>query len=80
MEDYYKEMEIWIIQAKVVEDRETIVARFLNRLNIDIANVVELQYYMELNDIVHMVINMKRHIKKRGSSRLQFNSTSSFFV
>jgi hypothetical protein len=80
MEDYYKEMGIWIIQANVVEDRETIVARFLNRLNKDIANVVKLQYYMELKDIVHMVMNMKRHIKMRGSSRQQFNLTSSFFV
>ena len=42
MQDYYKEMKIGIIQANVVEDRQTIVARFLNRLNRDIANVVEL--------------------------------------
>jgi hypothetical protein len=84
MDDYYKEMEIGIIQANVVEDvvedRETIVARFLNWLNRDIANVIKLQYYMELKDIVHIVMNIKRYIKRRGSSRPQFNSTSSFFV
>jgi hypothetical protein len=80
MDDYYKEMEIGIIHANVVEDRETIVARFLNWLNRDIANVIKLQYYMELKDIVHIVMNIKRYIKRRGSSRPQFNSTSSFFV
>lgn len=67
MEDYYKEMAIRIIQANIVEDREAIVARFLNRINRDIANVVELQYYMELKDMVHMIMNVKRHIKRRRS-------------
>jgi hypothetical protein len=37
-------MEIAIIRVNVVEDREATMARFLNRLNQDIANVVELQH------------------------------------
>ncbi|XP_011011765.1 PREDICTED: probable calcium-binding protein CML25 [Populus euphratica] len=44
-------MEITLIQAKVVEDREATMARFLNGLNRDIANVVELQHYTELEDM-----------------------------
>ena len=42
MDDYYKEMEIVMIRANVEEDREATMARFLNGLNRDIANVVEL--------------------------------------
>jgi hypothetical protein len=45
--DYYKEMEIAMIRANVEEDIEATVARFLNGLNWNIANVVELQHYME---------------------------------
>ena len=42
MDDYHKEMEIAMIRANVEEDREATMARFLNGLNRDIANVVEL--------------------------------------
>ena len=42
MDDYHKEMEIDMIRANVEEDREAIMVRFLNGLNWDIANVVEL--------------------------------------
>ena len=39
---YFMEMEIAIIRTNVSEDRETTMARFLNGLNIDIANMIEL--------------------------------------
>ena len=42
MDDYHKEMVIAMIGANVEEDREATMARFLNGLNQDIANVVEL--------------------------------------
>jgi hypothetical protein len=53
------------------------MARFLNVLNRDIANFVELQYYVELEDMVHMATKMERQIKRRGSTCFQTNSTSS---
>ena len=43
VDEYHKEMEIAMIRANVVEDREATMARFLNGLNRDIANVVELE-------------------------------------
>ena len=42
VEDYHKEMEILMIRANVVEDREATMARFLAGLNREIQNVVEL--------------------------------------
>jgi hypothetical protein len=60
VDDYYKEMEIAMIQANVVKDREATMARFLNGLNRDIANVVELQHYVELEDMVHMAMKVER--------------------
>jgi archaeosine-15-forming tRNA-guanine transglycosylase len=53
MKDYYKEMEIIMIQ--------------------DIAYIVELQYYMELEDMVHMAIKMEIQLKRKGSKRQVFN-------
>ncbi|KAA3480580.1 mutant gag-pol polyprotein [Gossypium australe] len=42
VEDYYKEIEIAMIQVYVQEDGEATMARFLVGLNRDIANIVEL--------------------------------------
>ena len=67
MDDYHKEMEIAIIQANVEEDREATMARFLNGLNQDIANVVELQHYVELENMVHMAIKVERQLKMKGT-------------
>ena len=51
VDEYHKEMEIAMIRANVVEHEAT-MARFLNGLNRDIANVLELQHYVELEDMV----------------------------
>jgi hypothetical protein len=48
MKDYHKEMKIAIIKVNMVEDRKTITARFLDKLNKEIINVIELQHYMEV--------------------------------
>ena len=47
-----------MIWANVEEDRKATMARFLNGLNQDIANVVELQHYVELEGMVSMAIKM----------------------
>jgi len=60
VDEYHKEMEITMIRANVVENREATMARFLNGLNRDIANVVELQHYVELEDMVHMAMKVER--------------------
>jgi hypothetical protein len=59
VDDYYKEMEIVMIRANVEEDREATMVRVLNGLNLDIANVVELQHYVELEEMVHMAIKVE---------------------
>ncbi|KAH9704900.1 hypothetical protein KPL70_011651 [Citrus sinensis] len=55
VENYHKEMEISMIRANV-EDREATMARFLTELIKKIANLAKQQYYMELEDMVHMAM------------------------
>jgi hypothetical protein len=45
-------MEIFIIRANVMEDKKVIMSRLLNGFNIKITNVVELQHYVKLQDMV----------------------------
>jgi hypothetical protein len=68
VDDYNKEMEIAMIRANVDEDREATMARFFNGLNRDIANMVELQHYMELEDMVHMAIKVEWQLKGKELS------------
>jgi hypothetical protein len=53
VDDYFKEMEIAMIRANVDEDREATMVKFLNGLNQDNTNMVELE------DMVHMVIKVE---------------------
>jgi hypothetical protein len=71
VDDYYKEMEIAMIQANVEEDREATMTRFLNGLNRDIANLVQLQHNAELEDILHMAMKLERRLKRKGTRSFQ---------
>ncbi|XP_031403186.1 uncharacterized protein LOC116212684, partial [Punica granatum] len=79
VEEYFKEMEVAMIRANVEEDREATMARFLAGLNREIQNVVELQHYVELEDMVHMAIKIENQFKRRGNTRAsQSPSTSTW--
>ena len=51
--EYYKEIEIAMIRANVEEDQEATMARFLLGLYQENHDKVEMQQYVELEDMVH---------------------------
>jgi hypothetical protein len=59
-----KDGEIVKIRANIMKDKETTMTRFLNGLNREITNVVEIQYYVELEDMVHMASKVERLLKR----------------
>jgi len=59
-----KDGEIVKIRANIMKDKETTMTRFLNGLNREITNVVEIQYYVELEDMVHMASKVERWLKR----------------
>ena len=70
VEEYHKEMEKAMIRANVVEDREATMARFLRGLNKNIADVIDLQHYVEIEDMVNLAIKVERQLKgKRYDSK-----------
>ena len=68
VKEYYKEMKVAMNRANIEEDREATMARFLAGLNREIQNLVELQHYVELEDMVHMAIKIENQVKRRGNS------------
>ena len=73
MDEYFKEIKITMIRANIIKDKEAMMARFLNGLTKEIANVVELQHDMELEDIVHMETKVERQIRKRATHVFKLN-------
>jgi hypothetical protein len=51
-----------MVRANIVEDKEDIMATFLNGMNRDIANIIKLQHYVELGGIMHISKKKKRHL------------------
>ncbi|KAL4349016.1 hypothetical protein GQ457_17G010280 [Hibiscus cannabinus] len=76
VEDYYKEMEVAMIRANIDEDREATMAKFLAGLDPDIANVVELQHYIDIDDMVHMAMKVEKQLKRKGAARPYASNTS----
>ncbi|KAL6340571.1 hypothetical protein AAG906_010479 [Vitis piasezkii] len=74
----------WEKKIKVVFDchnyselKNATMARFLVGLNREIANLVELQYYVELENMVHMAFKFENQLKMRGNSTWQNPSSRS---
>lgn len=70
MDDYFKEMEVAIIGANVEENCEATMARFLNDLNRDIQDHVEMYHYVEMEDLVHRAIKIEQQLKKGSNSKM----------
>lgn len=53
-----------MIRANVVENKETILTRFLNGQNSEITSMVELQYYIKIEDLVYMTTKIEKQLKR----------------
>ena len=73
VEEYHQAMEITIIRASIEEDPEATMASFLYGLNRNIADLVELHHYVNMEDMLHMTIKIEKQMKAKNSKG---NSTS----
>ncbi|RDY03202.1 hypothetical protein CR513_13240, partial [Mucuna pruriens] len=62
-------MEMNLMRAQIVEFREAIMARFLQGLNKGIQDIVELQYYTTLEELVHQATKVEFQLKRRQGSK-----------
>ncbi|KAH9717069.1 hypothetical protein KPL71_021686 [Citrus sinensis] len=69
-------MEIAMIRANVEEDKEAIMAQFLNGLNQEIADKVKLQHYVEIKEMVHKAIKIEQQLKMMSNTRAVPSSSS----
>ena len=60
MEEYYKEIEMSLVRANIEEEIEDTMTHFLSGLNPNIRDVLELQEYMELDDLLHKAVHVEQ--------------------
>ena len=74
--DYHQEMELLMIRLGLEEDEEVNMARFLARMNIQIANEVGLHHYIEMEELVHKAIQVEKQFKMEGwKSKFSYRTT-----
>jgi hypothetical protein len=64
VEEYVMESELLMICYELIEPQEQTIARFIGGLRKDIGNVVELQPYIFLEDVIKLATKIERQQKK----------------
>ena len=49
-----------MIQVNVEKDKETTMAKFMKGLKHDITYIVELHHYVEMKEMVHIVVKVEK--------------------
>lgn len=60
-------MKVTLIKAEVEETPLAIMARYFNRLNKDIQDVVKMHRYNTLKDLIHQTTKLEQQFKRKSS-------------
>ena len=63
MDEYYNEMDEALMRSNIDEDSETTMARFMNGLNKNIAHLVELHDYKNIEELLQMTLKIEKQLK-----------------
>ncbi|RDY08680.1 hypothetical protein CR513_07080, partial [Mucuna pruriens] len=69
-------MEMDLMKAQIKESKEATMARFLHDHNREIKDVVELQHYKNLSELVHQDIKVEMQIRRISASRKTYVGSS----
>ncbi|KAF8084784.1 hypothetical protein N665_0700s0002 [Sinapis alba] len=69
-------MELLMLRACISEDREVIMSLFLGGLNREIQDNVEMQHYVEIEEMLHKAIPVEQQLKWKGHSRTSYGASS----
>ena len=68
-------MEMALDGANIKEETKDTMSRFLNGLNLDIRDIVELQEYVELDDLLHKAVQIEQQLRRKSASRRNSSNT-----
>jgi len=68
-------MEMKLVRANIEEETKDTMAHFLSYQNPDIRDVVELQEYVELDDLLHKAVRVEQQLKRKSVARRNSSNT-----
>ena len=74
--EYFREMEMIMARANIVEDDDKKMARFLGGLNSNIARELEMYEYNTMEELVQKAMKTERKFKEKSSYKTSFSKTS----
>jgi hypothetical protein len=69
VDEYYKEMELLLVRARIRENPKLKMTRFLGGLNEEISSFVEMFPYHTLQDLIDQAIRTERKIQQETRGR-----------
>ena len=60
MDEYYNEMDQALMRSNIDENSKTTMTRFMNGLNKNIAHLVELHDYKNIEELLQMALKMEK--------------------
>ena len=66
VDEYYNEMDQAMMRSNILEDEENTLSRFINGLNQNIAHLVELHNYNNIEELLQMALKLERQLKKNS--------------
>ncbi|KAK1641639.1 hypothetical protein QYE76_059444 [Lolium multiflorum] len=76
VEEFYKEMELTMMQANIQESENQTIARFFNGLNYPIKRIVEFQKYSNVVELVHQASKAERQVNED----IKYSKTKQYFA
>ena len=67
MDDYFKQLDTLLIRVNMDESEEAKIASFLSGLRRDIQDVVELQEYSSLENVVHLASKIENQLARKNA-------------
>uniref|UniRef100_A0A151UG86 CCHC-type domain-containing protein n=1 Tax=Cajanus cajan TaxID=3821 RepID=A0A151UG86_CAJCA len=76
VEEYRQIMELYMMRARIREEENITIVRFLSGLNLEIRDKVKLLPYRDLNDLVQLCIKVEQQIlRKTFKTESSYSST-----
>ena len=67
VDDYFKQLDTLLIRVNMDESEEAKIARFVSGLRRDIQDVVELQEYSSLENVVHLASKIENQLARKNA-------------
>jgi len=78
VEEYRQKMELYMMRTSIREEEPSTIVGFLNGLNFEIRDKVELLPHMDLNDLIQLCIKVEQQILRKGSCRKESSYSNSY--